>query len=312
MGIAAAGTIADIIIAIMAERDINDAALGEMLHVADIVLQGEAVLNTEHDALSALPLIAVKIGRSAGYAEIIAVLTHDFLYLVEDEIGILQRSLHIEGHLAAEALAYLRLRQISHHGGSILMSIGHLVKIYEDAGVAMIELDALREEHRSITMGIERKDALMQLLGCIKIVSLINQPLENLQSFFFQPFRMPLHTENLLILATLYSLDNGVRRSGDGAQMLARLAYRLMVERVDKDLLRLYILYKVEIFLDFYDVGRFSTVGILAVLYQLLDILAHLSAQRMARVWMPRQMPSIGIWRLKANRVIISSAASRS
>ena len=41
MGIAAAGTIADIIITIMAERDINDATLGEMLHVTDIVLQGE-------------------------------------------------------------------------------------------------------------------------------------------------------------------------------------------------------------------------------------------------------------------------------
>ena len=237
MGIAAAGTIADIIITIMAERDINDAALGEMLHVTDIVLQGEAVLNTEHNALSAFPLIAVKIGRSAGYAEILAVLAHNLFYLVEDEVGILRRSLYIESHLAAEALAYLRLWQVSYHRGSILMTIGHLMEINQDAGIAMIKLDALREEHRSITMGIERKDALMQLLGCIKVVSLINQPLENLQSFFFQPFRMPLHTENLLIFATLYCLYNMVGRFGDGAQMIARLAYRLMVERVDKDLL---------------------------------------------------------------------------
>ena len=185
MGIATAGTIADIIITIMAERDINDAALGEMLHVTDIVLQGKAVLNTEHDALSALPLIAVKIGRSAGYAEILAVLAHNLFYLVEDEVGILRRSLYIESHLAAEALAYLRLWQVSYHRGSILMTIGHLMEINQDAGIAMIKLDALREEHRSITMGIERKDALMQLLGCIKVVSLINQPLENLQSFFF-------------------------------------------------------------------------------------------------------------------------------
>ena len=121
------------------------------------------------------------------------------------------------------------------------MTIGHLMEINQDAGIAMIKLDALREEHRSITMGIERKDALMQLLGCIKVVSLINQPLENLQSFFFQPFRMPLHTENLLIFATLYSLYNMIGRFGDGAQMIAWLAYRLMVERVDKD--RLLIIY---------------------------------------------------------------------
>lgn len=237
MGIAAAGTIADIIITIMAERDINDAALGEMLHVTDIVLQGETVLDAEHDALSAFPLIAVKIGRSTGYAEILAVLAHNLFYLVEDEVGILRRSLYIKSHLAAEALAYLRLWQVSYHRGSILMTIGHLMEINQDAGIAMIKLDALREEHRSITMGIERKDALMQLLGCIKVVSLINQPLENLQSFFFQPFRMPLHTENLLIFATLYSLYNIIGRFGDGAQMIAWLAYRLMVERVDKDLL---------------------------------------------------------------------------
>ena len=181
MGIAAAGTIADIIITIMAERDINNAALGEMLHVTDIVLQGETVLDAEHDALSAIPLIAIKIGRSAGYAEILPVLAHNLFYLIEDEVGILRRSLYIESHLAAEALAYLRLWQVSYHRGSILMTIGHLMEINQDAGIAMIKLDALREEHWSITMGIERKDALMQLLGCIKVVSLINQPLENLQ-----------------------------------------------------------------------------------------------------------------------------------
>ena len=119
------------------------------------ILQGKTILNTEHNALSALSLVAVKIGRSSGDTQVGAVLAHDFLNLVEDEIGILQRSLHIEGYLAAEALAYLRLRQVSHHGGSILMSVGHLVQIYENAGIAMIELHALWEEHRGIAMGIE-------------------------------------------------------------------------------------------------------------------------------------------------------------
>ena len=155
VGIAATGTVADVIIAIVAEGDIYHASLGKVLHIAQIVLQGKTILNTEHDALSALSLVAVKIGRSSGDTQVVAVLAHDFLYLVEDEIGILQRSLHVEGYLAAEALAYLRLRQVSHHGGSILMSVGHLVQIHEDAGVAMIELHALREEHRGIAMGIE-------------------------------------------------------------------------------------------------------------------------------------------------------------
>ncbi len=86
-------------------------------------------------------------------------------------------------------------------------------------------------------MGIERKDALMQLLGCIEVVSLINQPLEISSILLLQPFRMPLHTENLLILVTLYSLDDAIGRFGDDAHMLARLAHRLMVERVDENLL---------------------------------------------------------------------------
>ena len=60
-------------------------------------------------------------------------------------------------------------------------------------------------------MGIERKDALMQLLGCIKVVSLINQPLENLQSFFFQPFRMPLHIVTDLPLPDTTKVDIRVK-----------------------------------------------------------------------------------------------------
>ena len=35
----------------------------------------------------------------------------------------------------------------------------------------MIELHALREEHRGIAMGIEGKDTLVQQLGCMEITS---------------------------------------------------------------------------------------------------------------------------------------------
>ena len=150
--------------------------------------------------------------------------------------GILSRSLHIKSHLAAEAFTYLRLRQISHHGSSILASIGHLMQIYENAGITMIELDALREEHRCITMRIKGKDALMQLLGSIEIISLVHKPMENLSSFLSKPFRMPLYAKYLLILVAFYRLNDSISRLGYDAHVLARLTYSLMMERINKNL----------------------------------------------------------------------------
>ena len=60
-----------------------------------------------------------------------------------DEIGILQRSLHVEGYLAAEALAYLRLRQVSHHGGSILLPIRYVICIFINKQVDIYSLAKL-------------------------------------------------------------------------------------------------------------------------------------------------------------------------
>lgn len=59
------------------------------------------------------------------------------------------------------------------------MSIGHLVQIYENAGVAMIEL---RPAGRTsgYRNGIEWVgDTLVQLLGSMEIASLVHQPLED-------------------------------------------------------------------------------------------------------------------------------------
>ena len=61
-------------------------------------------------------------------------------------------------------------------------------------------------------MGIEGKNALMQLLGCIEIIRLVYKPQEKLSAILAEPFRMPLYTENLLILAALYRLDDAIGR----------------------------------------------------------------------------------------------------
>ena len=236
MGITATGTITDIVIAIMTKGNIHNTTLCKVLYIAQVMLQSQTVFYTQHDALSALALIAIQVGRCTGYTEVSPILADDFLYLIEDKIGILSRSLHIKSHLAAEAFTYLRLRQISHHGSSILASIGHLMQIYENAGITMIELDALREEHRCITMRIKGKDALMQLLGSIEIISLVHKPMENLSSFLSKPFRMPLYAKYLLILVAFYRLNDSISRLGYDAHVLARLTYSLMMERINKNL----------------------------------------------------------------------------
>ena len=76
----------------------------------------------------------------------------------------------------------------------------------------------------------------MQLLSCIEIISLIHEPMENLSSFFSQPFRMPLYTKNLLILVAFYRLNDTIGRLGYDAHVLAWLTYSLMMERINKNL----------------------------------------------------------------------------
>ena len=113
------------------------------------------------------------------------------------------------------------------------------MQIHQDAGISMVETDALWEEHRGIAVGVEDEDALMQLLGLIELVGLSHKPLEYLKPLIFQPLRMPLHAEDGFIFATLHRLDDAIGRLGDGTQLLARYAHCLVMERVDKYLLLL-------------------------------------------------------------------------
>ena len=75
----------------MAERDVDHATLREMAHVGQVVVECQSVLNAEHYRLAVLPLVLVEVGRCACYADIVAVLVHDLLQLVEYEVGVLGR-----------------------------------------------------------------------------------------------------------------------------------------------------------------------------------------------------------------------------
>ena len=76
----------------MTERNVDDAALSEVLHIRQVVVQRQPILDAQHDALAALTLVLVKVGGGTGNAQITTVAPHDVLYLVENQVGIELRS----------------------------------------------------------------------------------------------------------------------------------------------------------------------------------------------------------------------------
>ena len=98
MCVAPFGRVADVIVSVVAQGDIDNSALREVLDVLDVMLQSQSVLNPEHDALSSFALIFVKVGGSTGDTEVSAVLFDNVLYLVKDQIGISHRTIYIKWH----------------------------------------------------------------------------------------------------------------------------------------------------------------------------------------------------------------------
>ena len=279
VGVAAAGGVADVVVTIVAKRDIDDTPLGKMLHIGQFMTESQAVFNAEHDAATPLALVFVKVLRGAGNAEITAVGLHDILYLVENGIGIGRRSdrnrlrtigqmgwLHPRGiHFLRKTLADFGLWQIGYHRDSLLTAVLHLVHIHEDTGIALLEMDTLREEHRRVAMGVEGNHALMEQLGLMELRSLANHPFEDGESAF-EPFGMPLHAHDALLLRTLDGLDGAVGGSGRHPETLSGIAYGLMMEGVYEDILRAIESADLAVLVKCHAMSHFPAVGILRVL----------------------------------------------
>ena len=170
MGVASACGITDIVVAVVAQGDVNDAALGEVFHVGKVVVQRKPVLNAQHNALAPFALVAVKVGGRAGDADKLAVFPDDILNFVKDKVGIAEGcQFAVLGLLVApgyvhhlgKLLADLGLRQISHHDNGILPPILHLVHVNEYARVALVEMYSFVKEHRRVAMCVKSYDALM-------------------------------------------------------------------------------------------------------------------------------------------------------
>ena len=96
VGVAASCGVADIVVAVVTKRHIDDAAVGEVLQVADVALQRQSVLDGEHDALASLALVAIEVVGCASQRQIVGLRSHDAFYLVEDAVGVTRRG-KVEG-----------------------------------------------------------------------------------------------------------------------------------------------------------------------------------------------------------------------
>ena len=251
VGVASAGRVADVVVTVVAERDINHATLCEVFYVLELMLQGEAVLDGEHDAFASLALVFVEVGRRTRYADVALVLLYDVLNFVEDEVGIdcrrkmvkcvckvwIEAFQSFDIDLRGECLADLRLREVGCHCNGILPSFGHLVQIVEYPRVTLVEPYALWKEHRRVAVCVECEYTLVELLGEAEVAGLCHQPSEEFSSFFSHPFRVPLYAHDRFVLRTFDGLYDSVRRKSRHAEPFAGVFYRLMMEGVDHNLL---------------------------------------------------------------------------
>ena len=165
-------------------------------------------------------LVLPEILRGTRQSEITGVITDDGLNLIED---IVCESCRIVGGLW----------EVGHHDGSVLTTLCHLVEIDEDARITLFEVDALREKHRGVAVGVEGEDAVVKLM-CLAIVhSLLHQPLEERQTTL-HALGMPLNTQDGFVFAALHRLDDAIGGCGNDTELGASVADGLMVEGVDE------------------------------------------------------------------------------
>ena len=147
-------------------------------------------------------------------------------------------------------------------------------------GVALVEMDALWEEHRCVTMGVEGEHAVVHLVSVVIGQCLLDEPVEQGHALL-QTFRMPLYADDGIEFVALHGLDDIIGRLGGDAELRTSLAYSLMVETVDVDLAIVVHLIEERVFLDAYRMGYLTAGCLLCVLCDclLVDVLPHATSE---------------------------------
>ena len=245
----ALGRVADIVVAVVAEGHVDDATLSEVSQTFDGAIEGDAVLDAEHDALQTLVLVTPEVCRGTGDGHCMGIRAYHLLDLVEDMIGILSGILR-------------GLGEVGNHDGGVLTSFVHLMEIDEDARVALIDAHALGEEHRRVAVGVEGEHTVVDLLGLAPGFGTTNEPLEEGCSLS-EALGMPLDTEDGLILAALDGLDDTIGSHGRSTETGTAIGHGLMVEAVDEELRRVVDLGEDGASSDGHAVGGLAAISIL-------------------------------------------------
>ncbi len=105
------------------------------------------------------------------------------------------------------------------------------MEIDENTRITLFEVDALREEHRGVAMGVEGEDAVVKLMRLAIVHSLLDQPLEERQTTL-HTLGMPLYTQDGLVFAALHCLYDAIGGCGNDTELGTGVADRLMVEAI--------------------------------------------------------------------------------
>ena len=93
------------------------------------------------------------------------------------------------------------------------------------------------EEHGCVAVGVQYEVAVVYAARFAVFSRPCYNPLEERQSVLFEPFGMPLHAHDCLVLCAFDGFYHAVRRERRGAEVLAGFVHHLMVEGVDGYLL---------------------------------------------------------------------------
>ena len=156
----------------MAQGHVHYPTLSEGFHVAQVLADGIAILDAEHDAAFSLVFQFPEVVGGPGDINCRAVLGCHLLYLGENLVG-------LGGGVLKGCLGALLLLQIGYHDGGIKVAFCHLVEVNQHLGVARVEVNSFGEEHGGVAMAVEREDFAVQRLGLLELCALAHKPLED-------------------------------------------------------------------------------------------------------------------------------------
>ena len=268
----ASGTVADGIVTVVAQCDISNTALCKVFYVCNVILNGQSVLYSKHDTLASLRFIQIEVVRCPSDRNVGFLTLNDSFYLVEYAVSIL-----LWRHAFRDFAGLRVLRQIGNHRHCIVSPVIHFVQIIKDSRISLFEMNALGKEHWCVTMAVKGQHMTVQAFCFAEFCTAFRKPLEEFQPLFFEPFGMPLHADNCLLLTTFHGLNDAIGCSCGDMELLSAFSYSLMMERVDESA-RAIESCQHAVFLYGDAVCRLFALSVLSVFQRCFDVLCQPSA----------------------------------